>query len=672
MDLQHRFRHWPEAHDVVGDILRRAWEKFRGSGLVSQDMLDVVLDLLRHFFFLETSGQLPQRASSRLPWQEITAVLQKAFPASQLGRLVPSVATKAVTERKKSVLRSLLFAGVAGDERQRLTVFFPPMEFVRGPENECVTVGMLEAFVGNLTSATPTPEVRPQVVRSPISARGTPRTQVVRSPILAPLPLPPPGHLHAHPNPPTSSPPPATIRTARRRLSEVSTPPHTTLVTPVVTAVETDPVAVAIVPVPGPVAVVAEEGVDDLGVQVESDADEGTAADDAAAPASPAAPVPAPVAMAVTADAPALEEAGVPGARPVSNAGEGRVEPGVRMEADAGREVAEEGAVAANVEAIVEVPSGDDALALLEERGIRLENVVLEGALGDQPTPEQIFAQLIADEKSATTVKGKRRVQLKRLGADPDMLSNRLTPEALKDIAETEAFLVNPENVKVFENRISVARKLGFNRKTEVALNLYFREIFHALVCGKIGLDVVLSLMETLIGAFAFLSRKVRPGPAQRANKAAITTFHMHLAQRKTASLLTEYKAIMEAESQRQRDCHARRTSSNVEPPTQRVMSRRLAAKTAHTSNGLSKAVAILTSDGTAPGDLETLAKIVAKTPTDATEFPDFPKRRWRPSPRRAPRRKTKFSSTRALCRPLFLLVQTTPAVTSLASVSSI
>ena len=67
------------------------------------------------------------------------------------------------------------------------------------------------------------------------------------------------------------------------------------------------------------------------------------------------------------------------------------------MEADAGREGAGEGAVAANVEAVVGVPSGDDALALLEERAIRLENVELEGgvALGDQPTPEQIFAQLV-------------------------------------------------------------------------------------------------------------------------------------------------------------------------------------------------------------------------------------------------------------------------------------
>ena len=64
------------------------------------------------------------------------------------------------------------------------------------------------------------------------------------------------------------------------------------------------------------------------------------------------------------------------------------------------------------------------------------------------------------------------------------------------------------------------------------------------------------------------------------------------------------FRVFGEAESQRQRDCH-------------------IAAKTAHTSNGLSKAVAILTSDGTAPGDPETLAKIVAKTPTDAAEFPE-------------------------------------------------
>ena len=84
-----------------------------------------------------------------------------------------------------------------------------------------------------------------------------------------------------------------------------------------------------------------------------------------------------------------------------------------------------------------------------------------------------------------------------------------------------------------------------------------------------------------------------------------------------------QYKAIMQAESQRQRDCHARRMSSDVARPGQRAVTRRLAAKMAHTSNGLSKAVAILTSDGTAPGDLETLAKVVAKTPTDAADFPE-------------------------------------------------
>ena len=55
------------------------------------------------------------------------------------------------------------------------------------------------------------------------------------------------------------------------------------------------------------------------------------------------------------------------------------------MEANVGEEVAEGGTVAANVEAVVAVPSGNDAFALLEERGIRLENVELEGgSLGDQ------------------------------------------------------------------------------------------------------------------------------------------------------------------------------------------------------------------------------------------------------------------------------------------------
>lgn len=116
-----------------------------------------------------------------------------------------------------------------------------------------------------------------------------------------------------------------------------------------------------------------------------------------------------------------MEEAGDPGARLVSNAGgEVRAEPGVRMEADAGGEGAGEGAVAANVEAVVGVPSGNDAFALLEERGIRLENVELEGGvgLGDQLTPEEIFEKHVAYERSATTEKGKVRVRMKRLGAD--------------------------------------------------------------------------------------------------------------------------------------------------------------------------------------------------------------------------------------------------------------
>ena len=51
MDPQ-RFRHWPEDHAVVGNLLRCTRLDFRAAGVVSHDMLDVVLDLLRHFFLL--------------------------------------------------------------------------------------------------------------------------------------------------------------------------------------------------------------------------------------------------------------------------------------------------------------------------------------------------------------------------------------------------------------------------------------------------------------------------------------------------------------------------------------------------------------------------------------------------------------------------------------------
>ena len=90
------------------------------------------------------------------------------------------------------------------------------------------------------------------------------------------------------------------------------------------------------------------------------------------------------------------------------------------------------------------MPSGDDALALLEEREIRLENVELEGGaglgFGDQPTPEEIFEKHVADELCATSAEGKLRVRLKRLGADPDLPSNPFTPEALDDLAGVGRF----------------------------------------------------------------------------------------------------------------------------------------------------------------------------------------------------------------------------------------
>ena len=93
------------------------------------------------------------------------------------------------------------------------------------------------------------------------------------------------------------------------------------------------------------------------------------------------------------------------------------------------------GTVAANAEEVVEVPSGDDAIALLEARGIRLENVELERGLGNEPTPEEIFEMLVADELRATSAEDKLRVRLKRLGANPDMISHPFTTAALEDLA---------------------------------------------------------------------------------------------------------------------------------------------------------------------------------------------------------------------------------------------
>ncbi|CAL6339055.1 unnamed protein product [Bathycoccus prasinos] len=541
------YRHWPDDHPVVGNLLRIKRDEFRDAGMLPPLILNVALDLLRYFFFLEQSGQLARRGSTRIPWKELTAVLQKAFPDSRLAQLELTKATAAVTDREKTVLHS---TGGCLNERDRLGELFPPLAFWRVPSNECVTDAMLDALLAKLTPSTPAPEVRPQVVRSLISSRGAPRSHVVRSPILPPMALPPPRYLHTHPNPPTSPPPPSTTRAARRRRIVASTPPNATLVTPLVTTVETDPVAIGPEAVAGLATVVAEEGDDEPGVQFESEADEGIAEDDAAVPVMSAAPVPASVAMAVAAVVPALEEAGDPGARLVANAGEEvRAEPGVRMEANVGGEVAAEGTVAANVVSVVEVPSGDDAFALLEEREIRLENVELEGGaglgFGDQPTPEEIFEMLVAEELNATSEEDKLRARLKRHGIDPDLLSNPFTTKALDDLAGVKALFASEENVKPFENRISVLRQL--DRKTEVTLNHYFREIFHALVCGKIAVDVAYSLTETLIGAFAFLSRKVLSGRVRRSNDATIKKWHRYLAQRKTVSVLMEYKAIMEA-----------------------------------------------------------------------------------------------------------------------------
>ena len=128
------YRHWPDDHAVVGNLLWETRLDFRDAGFLPPAILNVALDLLRHFFFLEQSGQLRQRSSTRIPWQELTAVLQKAFPASRLAKLNLIKATLAVTNRKKTVLNSI---GGDANERTRLGVLFPPLPFWRVPSNEC-------------------------------------------------------------------------------------------------------------------------------------------------------------------------------------------------------------------------------------------------------------------------------------------------------------------------------------------------------------------------------------------------------------------------------------------------------------------------------------------------------------------------------------------------------
>jgi len=260
---------------------------------------------------------------------------------------------------------------------------------------------------------------------------------------------------------------------------------------------------------------------------------------------------------------------------------------------------------------------GDDLVAL-QTRQLRLEEVVAE-AEREEVDSDELFDRLIADELSATTEKGKLKARLKRLGISPGTLKYQFTAAELHDLANVKAFFQNLENVETLSTRISVSRRIG--SKAEVSLLLYFRKLLPALVCKKIPLSAAYSLVETLVGAYAFLSRPVRSTREAQANQATLRKWNGHLAQCRTATLLDEYRAIMEAESARQRAGHARRASADKPPPDQKAVTRRLAAKTAHTSNGLQKAVAILTSDGTAPGTQETLAKLREKTPASEKEF---------------------------------------------------
>jgi hypothetical protein len=56
MDLQHQsehgegaYRHWPDNHPVVGNLLRITRGEFRDAGTVPPAILDVALDLLRRY-----------------------------------------------------------------------------------------------------------------------------------------------------------------------------------------------------------------------------------------------------------------------------------------------------------------------------------------------------------------------------------------------------------------------------------------------------------------------------------------------------------------------------------------------------------------------------------------------------------------------------------------------
>jgi hypothetical protein len=151
-----------------------------------------------------------------------------------------------------------------------------------------------------------------------------------------------------------------------------------------------------------------------------------------------------------------------PGAEAEANA-----EPGVEAEADVNAEIANEGDVD------VPIADSDDDVRIdgdiLEERQLRLEEAAAAETAGDGlEDSDELFEKLIADELSATTAKGKLKVRLKRLGADPSLLSYRFDARELLDLATVKTFFQNAENVQILENRISVSRRL--NPKAETAL----------------------------------------------------------------------------------------------------------------------------------------------------------------------------------------------------------
>jgi hypothetical protein len=96
----------------------------------------------------------------------------------------------------------------------------------------------------------------------------------------------------------------------------------------------------------------------------------------------------------------------------------------VRTEANVRGEVAEGGTVAANAELEEDGRIGGDDLAALHDRQLRLEEAAAE-APERRSDDDEAYQKFIAEEISATTAKGKLKVRFKRLGIASGTLTHQ-------------------------------------------------------------------------------------------------------------------------------------------------------------------------------------------------------------------------------------------------------